>query len=659
MQADSKLPLPSPIHLPKVSLLTPRLHLGDPMVNAAVIREQAALLDADFVVTPELSLTGYTCQDLFFQQGLLDQTFAALKFLRDSFIRTGQVLIVGMPLRVGDRLYNCAVAILGTGNGCNRILGLVPKTFLPNYGEFYDQRWFSGGRELTQNLVTLLGEQVAFTPGLLFEDTVNRLTWGIEICEDLWAVTPPSNDMALAGAHLIFNLSASNELVSKAAYRRELVKSQSGRLLCAYAYVGAGPWESASDTVFSGHGIIAENDSILAESPRFCFGHTVTSAHIDLAQIRAERLRNTTFAEQMPRERAVRIAYRRHENAYAVPVDAKLIRPISASPFVPADPVNRAIVCEEIVTIQCAALERRLRQIGGGKRPVNVIIGVSGGLDSTLALLDAVRTVDRMGQSRKTIHGITMPGAGTTGRTLANALLLMESLGITYVTIQIAPQAAQMLSDIQHTGVDVTFENAYARARYETLFTYANKHGGIVLGTGDLSEIALGWMTYNGDSESHFGINAGVPKTLIKALVEWLASTPELADAAPCIRDILQTPISPELLPTAQGQLVQKTEDVLGPYAAHDFFLYWAVRKAVPAAQVLRYALQAFDGVYTRDELTTWLSGFYSRFTGSQFKRNSMPDGLKVGTLSLSQRTDWRMPSDMGSQWTGFPRTNT
>lgn len=641
------------VTLPKISVVTPRLHLGDPIANAKEIISIVKDLDSDFVVTPELSLTGYTCQDLFFQQGLLDQAMQALNMICQYPLFGAKTLIVGVPLNINDRLFNCAVAIKG-----NKILGVVPKTYLPNYGEFYEQRWFASSKDATRDTIDLFETSVPFGAGMVFEDRINSVRWGIEICEDLWAVIPPSNKMALAGAQMIFNLSASNELISKSSYRRELVKSQSGRLMCAYAYVSAGPWESASDTVFSGHSIIAENDSILVESDHFKFSNSVESAHIDIAQLKAERLRNSTFSEESVGNIRF-VQYEASKGQYDLFPWKKIIRNISKSPFVPrGDGLD--IVCQEAFRIQCATLQRRIMFMEEQmKKEIPIVIGVSGGLDSTLALLVAFITLKSMGKASTLIHGITMPGFGTTSRTKSNAIQLMERLGVTNTEMSITSICEAQLSMLNHKEADITFENIQARARTSILFNYANKHGGMVLGTGDMSEIALGWMTYNGDSESHLAINSGIPKTLVRHMIDWIVKNFSAirylpSEAIEFIGDISRTPISPELLPTKDGELVQKTEDKLGPYIAHDFFLYWAIRKSIPAEQVLRYALQAFNDEYTSEQLSNWLEVFYKRFTQNQFKRNSMPDGTKVGTMSLSQRADWRMPSDMSTKWTNL-----
>ena len=625
----------------RIAALSPCVTPGNTHANVRAILDAVATQpDADIYLTPEMSVCGYTCQDLFLQEHLIEQCLVALDALMTGFRRSA-VLIVGMPVRVGSKVCNCACVIQGSPHGDAQVLGVIPKTWIPNYSEFYEMRWFASALDCNETEVDLghgFGT-VPFGTDLIFRWKATGLAFGVEICEDLWAVTPPSNRLALAGAHLICNLSASNELVGKADYRRELVKTQSGRLICAYAYASAAPGESVSDTVFSGHCLIADNNRILVENQRLQNQSSI-AADICVIEIEGERNRNSTFRKQTVqpcRTILCSLGRNRHEG---------LLKPCPATPFIPTEESRKAAVCEEIVSIQTAALGRRLAHLGYPP----LVIGVSGGLDSTLALMIAHMTFRQNQLSPDRIIAMTLPGMGTSDHTRSNAQALMSGLGVTSETLSIVSMAEAELQTLGHTAHDVTFENVQARARTALLFNRANQVKGLVLGTGDLSELALGWMTYCGDSESHYHVNAGIPKTLIRVLVEWLGRQPMFETVRTSIESILNTPISPELLPLgADGKIVQQTEDSIGPYILHDFFLYWAIRKQMPPRYVLHFARHAFPNTEL-PVIRKWLKVFYGRFASQQFKRNSMPDGLKVGTMSLSPRSDLRMPSEASIQ---------
>jgi len=543
-------------------------------------------------------------------------------------------------VRAGNQLFNAAVV-------CCRghLLGAVPKTYPPNYREFYEQRWFAPG-SAAPGSVWLTGVDIPFTPRLLFKaEGQPRFAFGVELCEDLWAPVPPSSEMALAGALLIANLSASNELVGKSAYRRQLILQQSGRCLAGYAYCSAGPGESTTDTVFGGHCLIAENGALLAESRRFERGGHLITADLDLAFLEHERQQNMTFGQAM-RERTGHLEVA--EIAFPVrcgTMPAPLRRTVAPHPFVPAVPAERDERCAEIFAIQSTGLATRLQH----SHTDHAVIGLSGGLDSTLALLVTVEAFTRLGLPRENIHALTMPGFGTSARTLRNVKALCRHLGVKLATVDIKAACRQHLADLDHDGRtgDVAFENVQARERTQLLMDKANMLRALVVGTGDLSELALGWCTYNGDHMSMYGVNAGVPKTLVRYLVQWVAEHRIEAEAKATLNDILATPISPELLPPdADGEISQKTEHLIGPYELHDFFLFELVRRGSAPAKIRRLAEQAFAGQYPPAEIRRWLKFFITRFFSQQFKRSCLPDGPKVGTLSLSPRSDWRMPSD-------------
>jgi NAD+ synthase (glutamine-hydrolysing) len=623
----------------RVAVATPELRVADVDFNLAQIcalAEQAHEQQCALVVFPELCLTGYTCGDLFFQELLQQRAAAALLELAQWSATQEILVVVGVPVATGGRLYNCA-ALVAAG----RVHGLVPKTHLPNCGEFYEQRWFHGARDCHTATLALGSHQVPLGNDLLFRIAGQPETLiGVEICEDLWAVTPPSADQALGGASLLLNLSASPELLGKHDYRRNLVASQSARCLAAYAYAAAGPHESTTDLVFSGHSLIAENGQVLAETERFSFSGQLAVADVDLARLQSERQRNRPFGNA-----AAARSFRLIEVPLVQPPVAALLRPIARTPFVPPHDDERRARCREIFQIQTSGLVKRLHHTGAR----SVVVGISGGLDSTLALLVAVKAFDLAGLDRRGLVTVTMPGFGTTRRTRTNAEQLAEQLGTGLRVIPITAAVEQHFRDIGHPADqhDVTYENSQARERTQILMDIANQVAGLVIGTGDLSELALGWCTYNGDHMSMYGVNSGVPKTLVRYLVQWCAEEEFSGATAAILHDICATPISPELLPpTAAGDIEQLTEEVVGPYLLHDFFLYQMVRMHYPPAKILLFARQAFADEYSARQLTDWLRQFYRRFFSQQFKRSCLPDGPKVGSVALSPRGDWRMPSD-------------
>ena len=612
------------------------------------------------LVFPELSLTGYTCADLFHRRPLLDATVQAIMHLAEAARGIDMAVIVGAPLTYCNRLYNCAV-LLGDG----QVIGIVPKIYLPNYNEFYESRWFAPGTEVKPGSRISLGElggtsynNINFGPNYLFD--FEGVTVGIEICEDLWVPMPPSSRMALAGANVIVNLSCSDEVLGKHAYLRRMVEAQSGRLVCAYVYASAGFGESSTDLVFAGKGMIAENGSIIAESERFKLEPSLKIADVDIEKLMVLRRTQTTFTQMMqqPDETTFYSEFRRimepTQNGYATigltklttpDFEKKLYRTVVPTPFVPAEGDDMEARCSEIFNIQVQGLVTRLSHINCR----TAVIGISGGLDSTLALLVTVRAFDKLGWDRKRIIGITMPGFGTSGRTYNNSIGLMESLGITSQEISIKDSVNQHFKDldVDSSVHDVTYENCQARERTQILMDMSNKTGGIVIGTGDLSELALGWCTYNGDHMSMYAVNVSIPKTLVKYLVKWVALSSVDQRSKEILLDIFDTPISPELIPTdEQGNIAQKTEDLVGPYELHDFFLYHSFRFGASPSKIFFLARKAFDGVYDNATILKWLRTFFRRFFQQQFKRSCLPDGPKVGTVSISPRGDWRMPSD-------------
>ena len=639
--------LPAPAGFIRLATVAPELRVADVTFNTAVIRaamQAAARRGAALVLFPELSVTAYTCGDLFAQSLLQDRARAALLELAAATKSLEILAVVGLPLAVHGRLYNCA-AVLGAG----RVLGLVPKQFLPTTGEYYEERWFTSAAGIDPVEIGLDDYTAPLATNLLFTDEAAGCTFGVEVCEDLWAVHPPSGDLCLAGANLILNPSASNELLGKAAYRRDLVRQQSARCLTAYAYASAGPGESSADVVFAGHCLVAENGTLLAESERFKFDTQIICADIDLDRLRHERLCNSSFSAARAAGTFRRIPVMLPAATAGEPVGT--LRPNPPLPFVPSDPRIRAEICREIFSIQSTGLAKRLKHTGARK----VVIGISGGLDSTLALLVAAHAFDLLGLDRKGIIAPTLPGFGTTKRTRGNAEKLVEQLGATLRVIPIHDAIKQHFRDIGHDERvhDVTYENAQARERTQILMDLANKAGGFVVGTGDLSEAALGWCTFNGDHMSMYHVNAGIPKTLVRYLIDWCAEAEFSGAPAKVLHDIVATPISPELLPTTDdGKQHQQTEDLVGPYELHDYFLYHVVRHGARPAKVLSLAGLAFAGRYDRAVILRWLEVFIRRFFSQQFKRSAMPDGPKVGSVALSPRGDWRMPSDASAtEW--------
>ena len=627
-----------------VAAAVPRVKVADTHYNILAIEEQIAIANSrgvELIVFPELSITGYSCQDLFHSQLLLEKAEEALMHLLDFSRKLDIISVVGMPVAVGDILLNCAVVVQQ-----GVIIGIVPKTFLPNYGEFYEKRWFCSALDIHSQTIYIAGSPITITPEPKVFTTYDGLKFGIEICEDLWSPLPPSNNLTLSGADIIVNLSASDELIGKHQYLRQLISQQSARTLSAYVYSSCGFGESTQDVVYGGNAIIAENGRMLFESERFCKEPQLGIAQIDIDRLRSERRSNTTFTLAQRTASAVDIKTRQPEEM----TEFRLVRDIDPTPFIPkSDDMKHS--CEEILNIQTSGLAKRLDHTGCK----HVVVGISGGLDSTLALLVCVRTFDYLSLDRKGIHGITMPGFGTTDRTHLNAVNLMESLGVTVHEISIAKSVTQHFEDIGHdsTKHDVTYENSQARERTQILMDMANRVGGLVVGTGDLSELALGWATYNGDHMSMYGVNASIPKTLIRHLVRYVADNDVDAQSRLTLLDIIDTPISPELIPADEnGNISQKTEDLVGPYELHDFFLYHYLRFGYRPAKLFLMATVAFDGhdpsvsAYDHDTIKHWLKTFFRRFFAQQFKRSCLPDGPKVGSVSLSPRGDWRMPSD-------------
>ena len=628
----------------KIASAVPEVRVADPKFNTSQIENlviQAEGRGVEIICLPELSLTGYSCGDLFTQQLLLDEAEMALINLMNFSRSLDIITIVGLPVSYNGMLLNCA-AVIQKG----RILGLVPKTFLPNYQEFYERRWFASADELPEDAtVWLCGQQVALSARVLFRTPT--CTFGVELCEDLWAPIPPSSQLALHGAEIIFNLSADDDVVGKFTYLNQLLRQQSARCIAGYVYAAAGFGESTQDVVYSSKAMILENGTLLAEGERHSLKGQLVVSEIDVERLRSQRRMNTTFGmnQGIVNRESVR-PYKTIDTALITPHEFELTRKVNPAPFVPQGP-QLDERCEEIFAIQTEGLARRLQHVGAK----TAVLGISGGLDSTLALLVTVRAFDLLGLDRRGIVGITMPVFGTSDRTYNNACDLMHELGITSQEISIAKAVTQHFEDIGHDPAvqDVTYENSQARERTQILMDVANQLNGLVVGTGDLSELALGWCTYNGDHMSMYAVNTGVPKTLVKHLVRWVALHRQngTGGEAQTLLDIVDTPISPELIPTnAEGEIQQKTEDLVGPYELHDFFIYHALRWGARPSKIYFLAKRAFDGRYRDDELKHWLRTFYKRFFSQQFKRSCLPDGPKVGSVSLSPRGDWRMPSD-------------
>ena len=625
-----------------VAAAVPTVKVADVEYNVQQIESiiaQAEGRGIEVIVFPELCLTGYTCQDLFREQILLDRAEEAVIMLLDFTRKLDIVSVVGTPLIINGLLYNCAVIIQG-----GSIMGIVPKTYLPNYGEFYEKRWFASAQDLNPADIFFAGSTIHVSAEPQLFVTGDGMKFGVEICEDVWAPIPPSNNLALAGADIIFNLSASDELIGKHAYLKSLLAQQSARTISGYVYASSGFGESTQDVVYGGNAMLFENGKLLVEGDRFSLQPQIQMCQIDIEKLRAERRENTTFINAQRGAHAIETALK-----HITPRDFVLTRDIDPHPFIPKDS-DMQDSCEEILNIQVAGLVKRLYHINAQK----AVIGISGGLDSTLALLVTVKAFDKLGIDRKGIIGITMPGFGTTDRTYSNALKLMQTLDVTIREISIAKAVTQHFEDIgQNPKVhDITYENSQARERTQILMDVANKENAIVVGTGDLSELALGWATYNGDHMSMYGVNAGVPKTLIRYLVSYVAG--EMATET--LLDIIDTPISPELIPAdEQGMIKQKTEDLVGPYELHDFFIYYFLRYGFSPKKIFLLAQRAFctpspvsghEELYTEDVVKKWLTTFCRRFFTQQFKRSCLPDGPKVGSVSLSPRGDWRMPSD-------------
>ena len=620
----------------KVAAAVPAVKVADVDYNVQQIESiiaQAEGRGVEVIVFPELCITGYTCQDLFKEQLLLDRAESAVITLLDFTRKLDIISIVGLPVIIRGLLYNCA-AVIQSG----QLLGIIPKTYLPNYAEFYEKRWFASAQDLNPTVFYFAGTSVSVSAEPKLFVTTYGMKFGVEICEDVWAPIPPSNNLALSGADIIFNLSASNELIGKHAYLKSLLAQQSARTISGYVYASSGFGESTQDLVYGGNAMIFENGHLLVEGDRFSFSPQIQQCQIDIEKLRVERRQNTTFINAQRSSHALEIACKPVQER-----DFELQRTIDPHPFIPKNEDMQS-ACEEILNIQVAGLAKRLYHINAQK----AVIGISGGLDSTLALLVTVKAFDKLDLNRKGIIGITMPGFGTTDRTHNNAVKLMNTLGVTIREISIAKAVTQHFEDIGHDMKhhDITYENSQARERTQILMDVANQENAIVIGTGDLSELALGWATYNGDHMSMYGVNAGVPKTLIRYLVTYVSR--EMATET--LLDIVDTPISPELIPADEkGNIKQKTEDLVGPYELHDFFIYYFLRYGFRPKKIFLLAQKAFASTYDDATIKKWLITFCRRFFNQQFKRSCLPDGPKVGSVSLSPRGDWRMPSDASS----------
>ncbi|NEX02663.1 NAD+ synthase (glutamine-hydrolysing) [Pseudobutyrivibrio sp. NOR37] len=619
----------------KVAAITPNVKVADVDYNCQEIVkriQEAAEKDAKVMVFPELSITGYTCQDLFLQDALLEAAKCGLKTIKNYSRNIDGIIFVGLPLDFNGKLYNVAAAI-----SRGKIQGIVPKIYLPNYSEFYEARHFMSGKDI-QTTIVIDGEEIPFGTNQIFTcEDMPSLRIAVELCEDLWVPNPPSVNHCLEGANVIVNLSASDQIIGKARYRRNLVNSQSARLVCGYIYTSAGPSESTQDVVYSGHNIISENGKILSESK--LLGEEMTVSEIDTKYLEAERRKMTTYQTSQNNEN--RYVY---TNFTLEIIETNLTRIIEPKPFVPSMIAERELRSNEILTIQAMGLKKRLEHIGCK----TAVIGISGGLDSTLALLVTAKAFDYLGLDRKGIVAVTMPGFGTTDRTYDNAVRLIKEIGATFKEVSIVNAVEQHFNDIEQdpNNHDVTYENSQARERTQILMDIANKENGIVIGTGDLSELALGWATYNGDHMSMYAVNVSIPKTLVRYLVQYYADTCEKDVLSKTLYDVLDTPVSPELLPPTKGEISQKTEDLVGPYELHDFFIYHMLRLQQSPAKIYRLAKIAFTNQYSDEEILKWEKIFCKRFFAQHFKRSCLPDGPKVGSVAVSPRGDLRMPSD-------------
>lgn len=623
----------------RVAAAVPVLRVSDCIFNSDNISEMINEADArgvQLIVFPELSITAYTCADLFHQHFLLQEAERGLGSILEKTGKKDITAVVGMPVYRDNQLFNCGVVI-----NRGKILGVVPKSYIPGFKEFYEERWFAPGTKALSDTVILCGAEAPFGIDLLFQaKNMEGFCLGVEICEDLWVPIPPSCYQSVNGATILANLSASNDIIGKNEYRRNLAAQQSGRCIAGYIYASCGVWESTTDVVFGGDALIAENGSILGQSKRFLREKQFVVSEIDIQRLINDRFKNTSFMEDIPERKFRKISFRIKEN-----ILNDLTRNIDPHPFVPSDEAARDVRCAEIFDIQTAGLAKRICHTDAKCS----VLGISGGLDSTLALLVTARTYDLLGKPRKDIVAVTMPGFGTTDRTYENALRLMKAIGVTAREIDIKDSCLKHFDDIGHDAEqhDVTYENVQARERTQVLMDIANKQGGLVIGTGDLSELALGWCTYNGDHMSMYAVNCSVPKTLVQYLVRWVADNVVDTETRDVLYEVLDTPITPELLPPDEkGGINQKTEDIIGPYELHDFFLYHIVRYGAAPEKVQFLAEKAFAGKYPADVIKSWLRVFYKRFFTQQFKRSCIPDGPKVGSISLSPRGDWRMPSD-------------
>lgn len=631
----------------RVGAATPKLEISNVKFNVDEIKkimDESLKNGVEVTLFPELSLTGYTCADLFLNDHLLDEAIKGLIDLKNYTKKVKGVFIVGLPVRLDNQLFNTA-AVLENGH----ILGIVPKTYIPNYGEFYEKRWFSEDNRRLSDSIVIDGEEIPFKTNILFQEKGDsRRTFGIEICEDLWCTYPPSSDLTIRGAKVIFNLSASNEIIGKSEYRKSLIKSQSEKTISAYVYASSGINESTTDLVFSGASFIYENGHLLSKNNRFDFESNLIFNDVDLARIDAMRVKDISYMGVIKdRDKKYDIAF---FDGYAP--DNELIRKYTPSPFVPSSLSNRNERCEEILNIQANALAKRMKSTGIKR----AVIGISGGLDSTLAFLVVIKAYDILGLPHEDIYGITMPGFGTTNRTYTNSCEFVKLYGATLKEVNIKDACLQHFKDIDHdpANLDVTYENVQARERTQILMDYANKIGGLVIGTGDLSELCLGWCTYNGDHMSMYAVNVSIPKTLVKYLVSYYAETESSDERRNIINDILETPVSPELLPPSdKDEILQQTESIVGPYILHDFYIYHFLRYGASPEKIKYLAEHAFEGSFSKEEIDKWLNFFIKRFFSQQFKRSCIPDGPKVGTISISPRGDLRMPSDASSEmWT-------